>query len=328
MLHRLTFKLNQSNNVSITKKFNRIDKLYSRKINSQIVGIITDLGYILFIKKGCVCLSINKRILSLATRKIRANAQDAGVAQAGRLRRVGAVRNVRRRMQGNVNYRPEENDRQNDQDDEDGDDKAELPDHKIGAKKRAKLAAKAEKKIQREAAEREREERKKREQLLQEERNKRVEKEHVEQLRVEEAEKKAREEKEKREYEEYLKMKEAFSIEEEGCEQENKECGKNLLQEFLAYIKLNKVLVLEDVAAHFGLKTASVVERIQELRANGDLSGVIDDRGKFIYISEDELAAVAKFVRQRGRVSITELAENSNNLINLTPAKSCSVLAS
>ena len=42
-----------------------------------------------------------------------------------------------------------------------------------------------------------------------------------------------------------------------------------------------------------------------------------DDRGKFIYISEDELAAVAKFIKQRGRVTITELAECSNSLINL-----------
>lgn len=232
-------------------------------------------------------------------------------------------------MQANANSRAEEDDRQVDQDnDEDEDDKAELPDHKVGAKKRAKLAAKAEKKIQREAAEREREERKKREQHLQEERDKQAEKEHAEQLRVEQVEKKAREEKEKREYEEYLKMKEAFSVEEEGYEQENNECEENLLQEFLAYIKLNKVLVLEDLAAHFGLKTASVVERIQELQANGNLTGVIDDRGKFIYISEDELEAVAKFVRQRGRVSITELAENSNNLINLTPVERCSVSAS
>lgn len=250
------------------------------------------------------------------------------MAQAGRLRRVGAVRN-RRRMQGNANYRPEENNGQIDEsNDEDGNDKADLPDHKIGAKKRAKLAAKAEKRIQREAAEREREEHKKREQLLLEERDKQTKKEHAEQLRVEEAEKKAREEKEKREYEEYLKMKEAFSVEEEGYEQENGKYEENLLQEFLAYIKLNKVLVLEDLAAYFGLKTASVVERIQDLQANGNLTGVIDDRGKFIYISEDELEAVAKFVRQRGRVSITELAENSNNLINLIPVESCSVSAS
>lgn len=282
----------------------------------------------MFIKENdCKGLSIaiNKRILSLAMQKVRVNARDAGMAQAGQLRRVGAVRNVRRRMQRNVNYQLEEDNRHNDvnqDNDEDGDDKAELPDHKVGAKKRAKLVAKAEKKIQREAAEREREEHKRREQLLQEERDKQVEKEYAEQVRAEEVERKAKEEKEKREYEEYLKMKETFSVEEEGYEQENKECEENLLQEFLAYIKLNKALILEDLAAHFGLKTASVVERIQQLQANGNLTGVIDDRGKFIYISEDELEAVAKFVRQRGRVSITELVENSNNLINLTPAKS------
>ncbi|KYN00235.1 DDRGK domain-containing protein 1 [Cyphomyrmex costatus] len=262
-----------------------------------------------------------RTIVSSARKNLKPNEQPMAEN-----RQVVLMRNVRHRMQGNANHanhlREANDDRQINQNyEEDKDDKI---DHKIGTKKRIKLAAKAEKKVQREAAEREREERKKREQLLQEERDKQAEKEYVEQLRVEETEKKAREEKEKQEYEEYLKMKEAFSVEEEGYEQENNEC-ENLLQEFLAYIKLNKVLILEDLAAHFGLKTASVVERIQELQANGNLTGVIDDRGKFIYISEDELQAVAKFVRQRGRVSIAELAENSNNLINLTPAKSCSV---
>jgi hypothetical protein len=46
-------------------------------------------------------------------------------------------------------------------------------------------------------------------------------------------------------------------------------------------------------------------------------AGVVDDRGKFIYISSEELEAVAKFIKQRGRVSIAELAESSNQLINL-----------
>ncbi|KAG5345419.1 DDRGK protein, partial [Acromyrmex charruanus] len=288
-----------------------------------------DIDLLIYFSVAIIILTIicTALLQVLAKRNERANVQNAEVEPQGQprqLRRVGAVRNARRRMQENANHanhRPEENDRQIYQDND------EDEDHKIGTKKRAKLAAKAEKKIQREAAEREREEHKKREQFLQEERDKQAEKERVEELRAEEAEKKAREEKERQEYEEYLKMKEAFSVEEEGYEQENRECEENLLQEFLAYIKLNKVLVLEDLAAHFGLKTANVVERIQELQANGNLTGVIDDRGKFIYISEDELEAVAKFMRQRGRVSITELAENSNNLINLTPAKNCSIPA-
>lgn len=52
---------------------------------------------------------------------------------------------------------------------------------------------------------------------------------------------------------------------------------------------------------------------------SGDLTGVIDDRGKFIFISQEELKAVATFIRQRGRVSLTELASSSNSLINLQP---------
>ncbi|KAL0116005.1 hypothetical protein PUN28_011103 [Cardiocondyla obscurior] len=272
-----------------------------------------------------VCVTLHN--LMQGARRVEYQAAQILAAEAARVRQADAVRNVRRRMLRNVNHRFEDDDGQADQEnDEDGDDKVETSDQKVGAKKRAKLAAKAEKKIQREAAEREREERKKREQYLQEERDKQAEKEHAEELRTVEAEKKAREEKEKREHEEYLKMKEAFSVEEEGYEQESSE-SDNLLHEFLAYIKQNKVLILEDLAAHFGLKTASVVERIQELQANGNLTGVIDDRGKFIYIAENELEAVAKFVRQRGRVSITELVENSNNLINLTPVESCSVSA-
>ena len=61
------------------------------------------------------------------------------------------------------------------------------------------------------------------------------------------------------------------------------------------------------------------INRVQELQEQGRLTGVIDDRGKFIYISQEELEAVAKFIRQRGRVSITELADASNTLITLDP---------
>lgn len=65
------------------------------------------------------------------------------------------------------------------------------------------------------------------------------------------------------------------------------------------------------------MKTQSVIDRIQDLQKDGLLTGVIDDRGKFIYITEDELKDVAKFIKQRGRISIAELAESSNQLIHL-----------
>ena len=38
----------------------------------------------------------------------------------------------------------------------------------------------------------------------------------------------------------------------------------------------------------------------------------------------EELESVAKYIKQHGRVSITELAESSNRLINLNPENSAS----
>lgn len=128
---------------------------------------------------------------------------------------------------------------------------------------------------------------------------------------------KAQEERERREHEEYLKMKAAFEVQEEGFDEEETEQDE-MLQNFIDHIKTSKVVVLEDLAAHFKLKTQAAIDRIVDLQKENRLSGVIDDRGKFIYISEDELQAVAKFIRQRGRVSISELAEHSSSLINLS----------
>lgn len=189
---------------------------------------------------------------------------------------------------------------------------------RMGAKKRAKLEAKAEKRAHREAELQHREDRKKREELAADERRAADERERLAEQRQEEAERAARELKERQEHEEYVRMRAAFSVEEEGFDEEE-EAG-NLLQQFVEHIRARKVVLLEELARTFRLKTPAVIERIQELKADGTLTGVLDDRGKFIYITPAELAAVATFIRQRGRVSISELAESSNNLIGMAAA--------
>jgi hypothetical protein len=67
------------------------------------------------------------------------------------------------------------------------------------------------------------------------------------------------------------------------------------------------------------LSIQDAIDRVIQLTAEERLTGVIDDRGKFIYITMDELSAVAKYIRQHGRVAITDLAKSSNSLINLNP---------
>jgi len=189
-------------------------------------------------------------------------------------------------------------------------------DPKLGAKKRAKLEAKAEKKAKREAELQEREDRKKKQEAEEAERKAKEDHEKRQEQERLALEKKIEEEKAKQEYLQYVQLKETFGVVEEGYEETLEDQGATLLQ-FIEYIKENKVIILDELALKFKLKTQAVIDRIQSLLEEGSLTGVIDDRGKFIYISQSELNAVASFINKRGRVSLTELAEHSNNLIVL-----------
>nr|XP_020513875.1 DDRGK domain-containing protein 1 isoform X4 [Labrus bergylta] len=191
---------------------------------------------------------------------------------------------------------------------------------KVGAKKQKKLEEKQAKKAQREAEMEEREERKRMQELREQERQQEDERERLMEQKQEEEERHAAEEQERREEEEYLKLKASFVVEEQGEEEQlTEDQSRNLLQEFIQHIESSKVVLLEDLASHFGMRTQDAINRLQDLLAEGSLTGVIDDRGKFISITPEELDSVARFIRQRGHVSITELAQASNSLINLQP---------
>uniref|UniRef100_A0AC34F6G3 DDRGK domain-containing protein 1 n=1 Tax=Panagrolaimus sp. ES5 TaxID=591445 RepID=A0AC34F6G3_9BILA len=188
---------------------------------------------------------------------------------------------------------------------------------KMGKKKLAKLQAKAEARAAREAELAEREERKKRE----EEKNKQLEEirrqQDAEEKAQEEKEKAEQEERERKEHEEYLKLKASFQVEEEGFDAKSEEEKENLLKDFVDYIKKTKVVNVDELAAKFKLDVPAAVEKIKYFIENDILTGVIDDRGKFIYIAPEELEAVARFINQRGRISLFELASYSNQLISL-----------
>merc|ERR1719466_112073 len=188
---------------------------------------------------------------------------------------------------------------------------------KIGAKKLKKLREKEEKKLQREADIREREEKKKKQEERDEREKKMRELEEEEEKRQEMEEERLRKLKEAREEEEYRKLMKDFVVDEEGVEEVDEEEEGNLLEEFIEYIKTTKVIFLEDLASHFGLKVQDAIDRVQTLLEDGTITGVIDDRGKLIYISMEELHQVADFIKRRGRISISDLAKAANSLINL-----------
>lgn len=111
------------------------------------------------------------------------------------------------------------------------------------------------------------------------------------------------------EQDEYDTWKTMFSTDESGnLEAEAAEESQSLLQEFIEYIKTHKVVVLEELASHFKLRTEQAIARVRDMIEAGYITGVLDDRGKFIYISEEEMDAVAKYINKKGRVTISELA--------------------
>uniref|UniRef100_A0A915PSV7 DDRGK domain-containing protein 1 n=1 Tax=Setaria digitata TaxID=48799 RepID=A0A915PSV7_9BILA len=196
----------------------------------------------------------------------------------------------------------------------------ELAKEHFGKKKLAKLQAKEERRKQREAELLEREERKKwereKEERLQREREKELEKEEEERERK----RQEIEEHEKREEEEYKKLRETFVVDEEGFDEIDGEKSQNLLRDFEEYIRKTKVVNIDELGACFNISGEDAMDRLNFLLGNGTLTGVMDDRGKFIYITAEELQAVAKFINQRGRVSKAELIEYSNKLIDLEPS--------
>ena len=75
---------------------------------------------------------------------------------------------------------------------------------------------------------------------------------------------------------------------------------------------------LDEAAARFGLRSADVLQRLQALEDGGELSGVWDERGRWVCVTEEEMAALARFIERRGRVSMAELVTESNRIIDLT----------
>lgn len=153
------------------------------------------------------------------------------------------------------------------------------------------------------------------------ERRHRKDEEHESEERRKEEEARALKEKEEESANaEFEKWKGAFSVKEEGtAEEEMQDGGQGLLFDFVEYIKKHKCIPLEDLAAEFKLRTQDCINRILSLEKMGRLSGVMDDRGKYIYISLEEMKAVADYIKRQGRVSIAHLASKSNEFINLEP---------
>jgi len=116
---------------------------------------------------------------------------------------------------------------------------------------------------------------------------------------------------------EFQMWKAMMQVEGEGSTAEEEMEEEDLLSSFVLYIKERKVVLLDELSARFKLPVKVVVERLEVLEGMGRLRGVVDDRGKYIEIEDEEMEGVRRWVVGRGRVGVGDLARESNRLIKL-----------
>eukprot|EP00759_Apiculatamorpha_spiralis_P040037 PhF_6_TR38707/c1_g1_i1/m.57924 len=189
-----------------------------------------------------------------------------------------------------------------------------VPGRHLSKKKAEKLQAKDERKRNHEAVieQRRRQREQEEEATIQKELDAKAEEE-----KKKEERRLVQEEKKKKDDEEYKKWIGCIETEDKGeaAVELTEEDLRNQLQIFVAEIKEKKVVMLEELATNFKMPIDRVVASIHSLEKRGDISGVFDDRGKYIYITKAEYEGMARFMKQRGRVSTSELVAESSRLI-------------
>eukprot|EP01063_Lacrimia_lanifica_P005125 TRINITY_DN12947_c0_g1_i1.p2 TRINITY_DN12947_c0_g1~~TRINITY_DN12947_c0_g1_i1.p2 ORF type:complete len:261 (+),score=94.05 TRINITY_DN12947_c0_g1_i1:78-860(+) len=87
----------------------------------------------------------------------------------------------------------------------------------------------------------------------------------------------------------------------------------------LAAIHREKVVSMEALSAELDRPVEELAATMDSLLASGRLTGIHDDRGRFVHITPAEYTAVERYVRQRGRVAVADLAAESSRLVEMQP---------
>jgi hypothetical protein len=85
----------------------------------------------------------------------------------------------------------------------------------------------------------------------------------------------------------------------------------------LALLKKNKLVLLEDLSHKFKLPIKDLVEKIKGLETAGQVSGIFDERGKYLVIEEQEWNAIRNYISARGRVKKTDIMTECARLIKI-----------
>ena len=141
-----------------------------------------------------------------------------------------------------------------------------------------------------------------------------------EEKELEEEIQRVKEEQKKKDDDIYNQWKDMMKVGEEGVEKLDFK-DEEVINKFLDYIKIRKVVSLEDISGTFKLSPNDIVLKLNKFEKEGRITGIIDDRGKYIYITPKEMGLIEKMFINRGRISKADLIKECNRLIRFEPTE-------
>ena len=78
---------------------------------------------------------------------------------------------------------------------------------------------------------------------------------------------------------------------------------------------VSRVIVLDAAARQHQTDVDKIVARLETLVQLNAISGVFDDRGKFLFVTSSQYQSIARFLKSRGRVSFSQLIREANKLV-------------
>ena len=137
-----------------------------------------------------------------------------------------------------------------------------------------------------------------------------------------EARKAAQEEKERQENEEYAAWKGLIETETSGDIESDRAALDARRQEIAAYVVARKRVDIADLAAEFHVRPEEAVRQLKLIEAEEEAkprgtglfaAGLLDERGSYVVLTEEEVAAVARNVEDAGRLTLQDIVRIANS---------------
>lgn len=106
-----------------------------------------------------------------------------------------------------------------------------------------------------------------------------------------------------------------MSVSGEGLARRTADEDRQLNERIRKDVERWKIVDLSELAHKHSINIHDCIERMEMMKSKNVIQGLFDERGKFVYVTDEEMNKAANYLEQSGRVPIRRLVAESNQLI-------------